>query len=397
LAILVVGAKIGGLLASRWGQPAVLGELVVGIIIANLFPLLAGGAGIEFVRSNSILRFLAEVGVLILLFDVGLETDLRALASVGASAVLVAVIGVIIPFVLGWGVGIWFLPESPTLVHIFLGATLTATSVGITVRVLKDLGVTGTPEGQTIIGSAILDDILGLIVLAVVVGSATAAGPEGKTFSALDIAGIVLKAAVFLGVAIGLGHWLSGPFVRLAARTGEEAILLVIGVALCFTLAYVSERLGLADIIGAFAAGVFLDPYGKGVRTKAEEATLRELLLPLTHVFVPLFFVLMGLQVNLAGFGDPSTLSLGAVLIVCAVIGKLLCGLGVVGGRIRRWAVGVGMIPRGEVGLIFAGIGTRVTLDEQPILPQDVYSSVVMMVLITTLITPIALRWAFRE
>jgi Kef-type K+ transport system membrane component KefB len=123
LAILVVGAKVGGILASRWGQPAVLGELVVGIIIANLFPLLAGGAGIEFVRSNSILRFLAEVGVLILLFDVGLETDLRALARVGASAVLVAVIGVIIPFILGWGVGIWFLPESPTLVHVFLGAT----------------------------------------------------------------------------------------------------------------------------------------------------------------------------------------------------------------------------------------------------------------------------------
>src|SRR5918999_337850 len=224
-AILVVGAKMGGLVAARWGQPSVLGELLVGIVIANLFPLIAGGTGIEFVRSNSTLRFLAEVGVLLLLFDVGLETDLRALARVGVSAVLVALIGVVVPFFLGWGAGVWFLPDASKWVHIFLGATLTATGVGITVRVLKDLRVTETREGQTIIGAAILDDILGLIVLAIVVGSTTAAGPEGNTLSLLGIAAILLKAVVFLGLAIGLGHWLSDRIVRLAARTGQEDFL----------------------------------------------------------------------------------------------------------------------------------------------------------------------------
>lgn len=150
LALLVLGAKLGGCLAERWGQPSVLGELLFGIVLANLSPLLGGGSGIEFVRSDPTLRFLAEVGVLILLFDVGLETDLRAFINVGLSAVLVAVIGVAVPFALGWAAAVWLLPESPALVHVFIGATLTATSVGITVRVLKDLGVTGRPEGQTI-------------------------------------------------------------------------------------------------------------------------------------------------------------------------------------------------------------------------------------------------------
>lgn len=397
LAVLVLGAKLGGLLAVRWGQPSVLGELLFGVILANFLTLVGGGGGIEFVRSNFTLKFLAEVGVLILLFDVGLETDLRAFARVGISAVLVAVIGVIVPFLLGWAAAMWFLPKSPMLVYVFVGATLTATSVGITVRVLKDLNVLGRVEGQTILGAAILDDVLGLIVLAVVAGSATGAAPESGTLSASSVAAIVLKAAIFLGITIVLGHLLSLRIVRLVARTGEPEILLIIGLALCFTLAYVSEQVGLAGIIGAFAAGVFLDPYGEGVRTKAEEATLRELLSPLSNVFVPVFFVLIGLQVDLPSLAEPSALALGGVLIVCAVIGKLACGLGVIGRGINRLAVGVGMIPRGEVGLIFAGIGSRITLEGELILSQNVYSAVVVMVMVTTLITPVGLRWVFRK
>ncbi|HWO40772.1 MAG TPA: cation:proton antiporter [Candidatus Eisenbacteria bacterium] len=271
---------------------------------------------------------------------------------------------------------------------------LTATSVGITVRVLKDLGITQRPEGQTIIGAAILDDVLGLIVLAVVAGSATgAASTDGCSIFA--IAAIVLKAVGFLGGVVVLGHFVSAKIVRAVGH--EHGMFLIVGVALCFTFAYLAELIGLADIIGAFAAGVFLDPYGVGIRTRTAEVTLRELLTPLTEVFVPLFFVLMGLQVDLRSLADPSALTLGGVLIVCAVIGKLACGLGVVGRGVRRLSVGIGMVPRGEVGLIFAGIGTRVMLDGQPILAQSVYSAVVLMVLLTTLITPIGLRWVFRK
>jgi Kef-type K+ transport system membrane component KefB len=202
---------------------------------------------------------------------------------------------------------------------------------------------------------------------------------------------------LFLGLAVGLGHWLSGPIVRLVGGTGQGSLLLIVGLALCFTFAFVAERMGLAAIVGAFAAGLFLDPYGQGVRASGENATLNELLGPLSAVFVPLFFVLMGIQVHLGSLVDPAALGLGAALIVVAILGKLVSGLGVLGRGMNRLAVAIGMVPRGEVGLIFAGIGVSLRLDGTPILSQGLYSAVVLMVLVTTLVTPPGLRWAFRR
>lgn len=395
LSVLVVAAKAGGLLAERWKQPSVLGELLVGIGLGNLLPLFFGEKGIAFVRSDPTLLFLAEVGVLILLFDVGLESDLRALARVGLSSLLVALIGVVAPLLLGWGAAAWFFPDGPTLVHVFVGATLSATSVGITARVLRDLGVTQSREGRIILGAAIMDDVLGLMVLAVIGGVVTAAAAGGPGPSGMAIAGILLRAVLFLGITVGIGHLFSEPLVRLAARTGQHGILLVFGVALCFTLAFVAEHLGLAGIIGAFAAGLMLDPYGKGVRSREEEATLSELLSPLSSLFVPLFFVLMGIQVHLGSLASPVVVGFGLVLIFSALAGKLACALGVVERGVNRLAVAIGMIPRGEVGLIFAGIGTSLTLQGQPVLSQGLFSAIVLMVLITTLVTPVGLRWAF--
>lgn len=392
LALLVLAAKMAGLIAARWGQPSVLAELLIGIGLANLVPMFMGADGIAFVKSETTLRVLAELGVLILLFDVGLESDLRALVRVGISSTLVALIGVVIPFGLGFGLAFWLLPAASYLTHVFIGATLTATSVGITARVLKDLGATGSREGQIILGAAILDDILGLMVLAVVTGIVTAAGGEGTGLSILEIAAIIGKAVLFLGITVFAGHFLAGPIVRLAARTGEHGIILIFGLALCFTLAFIAESIGLADIIGAFAAGLMLDPYGQGVRTKQEEATLSELLHPLSSFFVPLFFVLMGIQVYLPSLADPSVLEFGIMLVLVAVVGKLACALGVVQSGASRLAVGIGMLPRGEVGLIFAGIGTSLSFQGKPILSQELFSAVVLMVLITTLIAPIGLR-----
>lgn len=396
LAVLVVAAKVGGLLIQRLGQPPVLGELLVGIILGNLLPTLFGRTGIAFVRSDPTLLTLAEMGVLILLFDVGLEADLRALARVGWSSLLVALIGIVGPLLLGWGAARWLLPESASLTHIFVGATLTATSVGITARVLKDLGVTQSREGQIILGAAVIDDVLGLVVLAVVSGAVTAAGTGGPGLSVLAVSGILVRAILFLAATVGLGHLLSGPIIRLAARTGQPGILLVFGLALCFTLAYAAELIGLAGIIGAFAAGLMLDPYGEGVRARKEEATLSELMHPLSSLFVPLFFVLMGIQVDLGSLASPKILALGGALILTAVLGKLACGLGVPGGGVNRLAIGMGMVPRGEVGLIFAGIGASLTLQGQPLLPQGAFSAIVLMVLVTTLLAPVGLRWAFR-
>jgi Kef-type K+ transport system membrane component KefB len=394
LAVLMVAAKVGGLLAERWGQPSVLGELIIGVGLGNVLPVLFGSAGIEFVRSDPTLRALAELGVLVLLFDVGLESDLRSFARVGPSAGLVAVIGVVAPFPLGWAAAAWLLPGTSTLTHLFIGATLTATSVGITIRVLKDLGATRSPEGRIIIGAAIIDDVLGLIVLAVVSGMAVA-GSAG--LSAVAILGILLKATLFLAATIVAGHYVSDPLVRLVARAGQPRLLLVVGLALCFALAFVAELVGLAVIIGAFAAGLALDPYARGLRTEAQAATLSELLAPLSEIFVPLFFVLMGVQVHLASLADPSLLGFGAVLVVCAVVGKLASAFGVVQRRVNALAVAIGMIPRGEVGLIFAGIGAGLSVAGQPILSQGVYSAIVLMVLVTTVLTPMGLRWALRE
>ena len=347
LAVLVVAAKVGGLLAEKLGQPAVLGELLVGIGLGNLVPPAFAGKGIAFVRSDPTLLVLAEVGVLILLFDVGLETDLRSLLRVGWSSLLVALVGIAAPLLLGWGAAAWLLPDSPTLAHVFVGATLSATSVGITSRVLKDLGVTQSREGQIILGAAVIDDVLGLVVLAVVSGAVAAATSGTAGLSAFAIAGILLRAVLFLGVTVGLGRLLSGPIVRLAAGTGQPGILLVFGLALCFILAFAAELVGLAGIIGAFAAGLLLDPYGQGIRARAEEATLSELMHPLSALFVPLFFVLMGIQVDVRSLASPEIMALGAVLVVCALAGKLACALGVLGGGVNRLAVGIGMVPRG--------------------------------------------------
>ena len=391
LALLVAAAKVGGLVAERLRQPAVLGELLVGIGLANLWPALGGGDGIAFVRSDPALSFLAQVGVLILLFDVGLEVDLRAFVRVGPSSLLVALIGVVVPIVLGWGAAAWLLPESSTLAHVFVGATLSATSVGITARVLKDLGVTQTREAQIILGAAVLDDILGLVVLAVVSGLA---GSGAAGFSVWAVGGILVRALLFLGAIAVVGHYCSSRIVRLVARTNRPEAMLVVGLGLCFSLAYVAELIGLADIIGAFAAGILLDPYGQGVRPKQEAATLAELLHPLESLFVPLFFVLMGIQVHVGSVGTWSALAFAAVLTVCAIAGKAACAFGVSRGT-NRLAIAIGMIPRGEVGLIFAGIGSALLVDGRPLLPQSLFSAVVIMVLVTTVVTPLGLRWAF--
>jgi Kef-type K+ transport system membrane component KefB len=396
LAMLVLAANLGGLLAERWRQPPVLGELLIGIGLGNLLPLLLDHGRLAFVRDPTLV-FLAQIGVLILLFDVGLEADLRALARVGLSSLLVAAIGVVVPIVLGWGVAAWLLPGAPLLAHLFVGATLSATSVGITARVLKDLAATQSREGQIILGAAIIDDIVGLMVLAVMAGAVSAAAGGGPPLSVVAIAAILVKALLFLAAIIGLGHVLSGPIVRLAARTGHPETMLVFGLALCFLLAYLAEVVGLADIVGAFAAGLLLDPYGQGVRTRAEDATLAELLHPLSSLFVPLFFILMGMQVQLGSIASPEMLLFAAGLTLAALVGKLACGLGVVTPGVRRLAVGVGMVPRGEVGLIFAGLGVALMIDGEPLLSPAAFSAVVIMVLVTTLAAPIGLRWVFNR
>jgi len=399
LILILLAAKIGGELAERIRQPAVLGELVFGVILGNL--ALVGYHGLEFLKADQAVELLAQIGVVLLLFEVGLESNLKEMMGVGLSSFLVALLGVITPFVLGWGVGAWFLPQENPLVHVFLGATLTATSVGITARVLKDLGKIKSQEGKIILGAAVVDDVMGLVILAGVTGIISAANTGGSGISAVSIALIIGKAMVFLVGALVLGVYLSPRLFKLASRLRVHGVLLTTSISGCFLLAYLASEIELAPIVGAFAAGLILDPVHYRDFTDRGEHGIEELIRPITTFLVPIFFVLMGIRVDLTTFARVEILGFAAVLTLAAMIGKQACALGVVEKGLDRLSVGIGMIPRGEVGLIFAGIGSSMVLRGELVVSSSTFSAVVIMVIVTTLATPpvlkLSLNWGEKR
>jgi len=396
VAIMLVLAKVGGEIFERAGQSSVLGELCAGIVLGNL--VIFGFNYAEPLKTNETIAALAEFGVIILLFEVGLESDLKEMVEVGWSSLLVAVLGVIAPFFLGWAVSAYFIPGEARLAHIFIGATLCATSVGITARVFKDLGKLATREARIILGAAVLDDVLGLLILAVVAGAIKAAG-TGGALSFFDIALITLKALAFLIGAIVIGHFLFPRMLRGAGRFETRGVLLTLAISCCLFLAWAAAKVGLAPIVGAFAAGLILDEVHYNPAGDRKKRDLNDLLQPVSTVLVPIFFVLMGLKVDLRLFIRVDILGLAFALTVAAIVGKQICAFGVLERGVNRLAVGLGMIPRGEVGLIFAGIGATLMLPtasgaSEPVISSAIFGAVVIMVIITTLITPITLKWS---
>ncbi len=405
LALLVILSKVGGLV-EKFGQPAVLGELVIGVILGNL--TLVGIHWFGWITGNEIIAFMAELGVVILLFQIGLESNLSEMKKVGVSAGLVAIIGVVLPFVLGtYVVGPWLLPGLSTTAYLFLGASLTATSVGITARVFKDLNKLKTTAAQTVLGAAVIDDILGLLILAVVSAIATTG-----SVSPADIGLISVKAIGFLVVAVALGRILA-PYIGKFFSKMHTGAGMKMGVALAFALvfAWLASLVGLAPIVGAFAAGLLLDPVhfkgfksasivydirkviakvkGQEVEKEVEKVLhdhqhrhIEDLIEGLAYVFVPIFFVYTGMQVKLETIFDPKILGVALAVTVVAIFGKLACGL-VVKKPVSKWIVGFGMVPRGEVGLIFANIGLALG-----VMSDELFSVVVIMVILTTLLTP---------
>ena len=395
LVMILVGAKLGGSLFVRFGQSAVLGELLAGIVIGNLG--LVGFHGLEGARDLPAIEVLAQIGVLFLLFQVGLETDLRKMAAVGASSFVVAVLGVVAPMVLGYGVTRAFFPDHNRLADWFVGATLCATSVGITARVLSDLKKADSKEGRIILGAAVIDDVLGLIVLAVVAGIIQAAD-RGQPFAPMTVLVIVGKATAFLAGALVIGQWLSPRAFRFATLLKGQGLLLSMALTFCFGLAYLAGLAGLAPIVGAFAAGLILDEvhYHELRARDQKQRDLRELLEPIATFLVPVFFVLMGMRVDLRVFGRVEILGFAAVLTAVAIAGKQACSLGVLEKGADRLAVGLGMIPRGEVGLIFASIGATLMVAGERVISEEIYSAVVVMVALTTLMTPPLMVWRLR-
>jgi Kef-type K+ transport system membrane component KefB len=385
LAAVLVSAKLLGELAERIGQPAVLGELIAGVLLGSS---VLGVVPTEGVAAE-ISHLLAEFGVVLLLFEIGLETDLREMFRVGPASLAVASVGVVLPFVLGfvyWA----YVPHAAsasaadlTTAAIFVGATLTATSVGITARVLSDLRRMHTVEARIIIGAAVIDDVLGLVILSVV--SSLAAGATPGVVGVLRTLGVAIG---FLVVAVLVGRYVAPRLFDLVVRMRVRYVLLVFAVAFALALSAVAALAGSALIIGAFAAGLILSG------TNQFDTIEREVR-PVVSIFAPIFFVSVGASVNLrlldpSRTGSGGILAIAGILTLLAVIGKLGAGWAAPWVSFRRLVVGVGMVPRGEVGLIFADIGRRAG-----ILNEAVFGAILLMVMASTFVAPPGLKLLF--
>jgi Kef-type K+ transport system membrane component KefB len=375
LAIIYLAARLMGEVAVRLGQSSILGELLAGILV--------GGSVLGWIEQTEVLKLLGDVGVMLLLFEVGLESDLQSFLKVGWSATWVAVIGVITPFLLGYGLAIVL--HMSHIQAIFMGATLTATSVAITARVFQDMNRLDSAEGQIILGAAVLDDILGLVILSMVVALA-----ESGTVSWLRGSATAIVAVFFLAAAIVLGARYAHLFTRLVDNMKTRGRLIIAATIFALLAGYAAESVGVAAIVGAFAAGLIL------ARTE-HQAHIHEQLRPVADVFVPIFFVMVGVAVDLSKLNpfdaaNWPVLGLAGALTAAAIVGKLVSGWGARGPSVNRLAIGVGMLPRGEVGLIFAGVG----LSHQIIAPRE-YSALLLVIVLTTFLAPILLKRLYKS
>ena len=434
LAAIVVVAIFGRWMAGRCNQPAVLGELLIGVVLGNigywlgrpffimimhmneardlaeavwqsgaavataaqtvfsaeqlaagglgerLVQIMTGPQGSAYILMGTAVWMFSSLGVILLLFMVGLESSIGEMLKVGTRAAMVAIVGIVVPFVLGYVSSRLLLPDAEAAVHYFLAATLCATSVGITARVFKDLNALQLPEAKVILGAAVIDDVLGLIILAVVAGVAQTGRVESG-----QIIQISLMSVIFLGAVMLIGERFAHSAARVVGLLDRDNNKLLFPLALAFLLSWVANQIQLAPIVGAFAAGLILHERNFEAHSKF---TMEELIAPLERIFAPVFFVLMGMQVNLASFVEPSTIWLALAFTVAAIIGKIVCGWPA-GPGVDRLSIGIGMVPRGEVGLIFASIGRSLG-----VISDTVFSALVVMVMLTTLLTPPALKWS---
>jgi Kef-type K+ transport system membrane component KefB len=372
LFIALLAAKLAAELFERIRQPAVVGEILAGIII--------GPAVLNLIQPTEVMDALAEIGVIFLLFTVGLETRPSDIASVGRRAVAVAILGVIVPFVVGWGLlRLW--PGHSRIEAIFLGAAMVATSVGITARVLSARGLLSSEASRVILAAAVIDDIIGLLVLAVVSSMATGQ----VNYISIALVGGLAIAFTILVIAFG---------ARVVSRVEQpvrnlriDHSLLIFALVLCFGLAAVSSLIGIAGIIGAFLAGVALSELTDGTRLHQQSQAL-------TEFTTPFFLIAIGMKLNVSIFVSRNVLFLSLVVIVLAILTKFIgCGLGALGmGRRRAIQVGVGMIPRGEVGIVVAQIGLALAA-----VSDTIYGVVLAMSVITTLVAPPLLKAAFSD
>lgn len=411
LVVVYFASKLGGEISNKIGFPPVLGELVGGVLVGVsvlhllVFPeagadsssslimsFLQTTAGLTpeatpaiFTAQSEVISVLAELGVIILLFEIGLESNLKDLMAVGIQATVVAVVGVAVPFAAGTA-GLMMLFGISAVPAIFAGAALTATSIGITSKVLSEIGRLNSREGQIILGAAVIDDILGIIVLAVVASLAK----DGQ-IDVSNVIYLIISASGFLLGAILLGNLFNNFFVAIANQLKTRGELVIPAFIFAFMMAYLANIIHLEAILGAFAAGLVLEETDK-------RKELQKQVIPIADMLVPIFFVTVGAKTDL-GVLNPAIpenregLIMAIFLITVAIIGKVVTGLAVFNQPgINRLAIGVGMIPRGEVGLVFAGVGAA-----SGVLSKPLGAAIIMMVIITTFLAPPFLRVVFPD
>jgi Kef-type K+ transport system membrane component KefB len=381
LMVLLLTARLFAEVAVRIGVPSVIGELLAGVALG---PSLLG-----WLAPNEIFRLLAEIGIILLLFEVGLETDVRRLLRTGTQSTLVALIGFALPFLFGFGLSYWVL-DVGLLPALFVGGTLTATSIGVTVRILNDLGRQRSYEGQLVLGAAVLDDILGVVLLGLLYEFSLK-----QEVSLANVGKVVIFIVVFFALATPTARLLSLLMRRFEAKSEIPGLIPVAIVSLVLFYAWLAHAVGAPELLGGFAAGLALSrrfflPFGIAIRTERAFAdTVEGQMRPIIHLFTPIFFVTVGLSLNLRAvdWGAPAIWGLALSLTAAAVIGKLIAAF-VVGERWRRaLAIGIAMTPRGEVGLVFAELGRA-----SGILDNELYTGLIIAIAMTTLLAPFALK-----
>lgn len=403
-AIVLMAGKIGAIV-ERYSQPSVIGELVAGIVLAVI-----GYMGADIINdaiSDQSIAFLSHLGALLLLFSIGLESNLSEMKKVGINAFLVAVIGVVVPFVLGTLVlGPIFFGKESFNSHLFLGAALVATSVGITASVFQSLGILRSRAAQTVLGAAVFDDVIGLIILAVVSALAS-----GGSVDAMMVMRMILKSVVFLAGAIIIGTLLAPIISRIFSYISDGVgMKLSLALSMALGFGYAAELFGLEPIIGAFAAGLILDAVtfrnytdstvvrdlamvkwncdrddilAQKLVRKHRDSHIEDLFHNLNFIFVPVFFVYTGMQIDIASLLKPELYFAAIVISIAAILGKIVAGIPAKGDIWEKLLVGTSMVPRGEVGLIFAATGKTLG-----VLTQDEFSVVIMVVILTTFVSP---------
>lgn len=375
LVIIFVAAKIGAVLADRLGQAIVLGELFAGLVLGNTYLF-------DFIKHNSHIELLAALGVIVLLFEAGLESNITEMKSLGLESFSVALVGVILPFTFAYYGSAYLMPELSELSRIFLGATFTATSVAITARVFKDLNLLQSREAKIVLGAAVIDDILGLMILAVVTALA-----QASTINSIDVLFIAAKAFMFLLLSILFGRVFVDYGFKLAARASLPGTMMMTALAFCFALSYLASLAGLAPIVGAFAAGLILDELH--FTAFKSERKLEDYIRPVSYFLGPIFFVVAAMQVDLRVFGDLTYLWIALAMSALAIIAKLLSAWSFrTTSPISRLMIGFAMIPRGEVALIFASTGKALGLVD-----DKLYAIVIILVMITTFLAPVLMTW----